>query len=184
MADKKALWNHAGKAGLVLGGISLLYMVCDLLLAKVDPGNQLAVVLAGFMSLLLWAAKFCACIFLMRHFMKSFVNANGDATNADSFRFGHATALLSALIYAGGYMAYVMYVDTSVFDKSLELMAENPMLTSDMMDMMEQMIPKMPAMTFFANLIYCWMFGTVLSAILSRNIPSRNPFQNNTTNDQ
>ena len=29
---------------------------------------------------------------------------------------------------------------------------------------------------FFSNLIYCTIYGTVLSAILSRNIPPRNPF--------
>ena len=34
----------------------------------------------------------------------------------------------------------------------------------------------MPQMIFFSNLIYCFLYGTVLSAILSRNIPPRNPF--------
>ena len=38
------------------------------------------------------------------------------------------------------------------------------------------MIPRLPTFSFFVNLFYCWLFGTVLSAILSRNIPSRNPF--------
>ena len=34
----------------------------------------------------------------------------------------------------------------------------------------------MPQVIFFSNLIYCFLYGTVLSAILSRNIPPRNPF--------
>jgi hypothetical protein len=34
----------------------------------------------------------------------------------------------------------------------------------------------MGTVSFFTNLIYCFLFGVVLSAILSRNIPSRNPF--------
>ena len=29
---------------------------------------------------------------------------------------------------------------------------------------------------FFINLFYCFIYGTILSAILSRNIPPRNPF--------
>ena len=47
------------------------------------------------------------------------------------------------------------------------------------MDMMEEMIPKLPTMTFFLNFFWCWLFGTVLSAIFSRNIPSSNPFAGN-----
>ena len=41
---------------------------------------------------------------------------------------------------------------------------------------MEELMPKMPTYAFFANLIYCWLFGTILAAIFSRNISSSNPF--------
>jgi hypothetical protein len=41
---------------------------------------------------------------------------------------------------------------------------------------MEAYIEKLPQITFFSNLIYCTAYGTVLSFILSRNIPSRDPF--------
>lgn len=184
MTDKKALWNEAGRAGLVLGGISLLYMLCNFLLGKLGADSKLAATLAGLVDFFLWAAKFTACIFLMRTYMRRFAVNNDNVTNSDTFRFGCTVALLSALIYSAGYMAYVMFIDTDVFSKSLELFADSPMITSEAMDMMEQMMPKMPTMTFFMNLFYCWTFGTVLSAILSRNIPPQNPFTTNTTNDQ
>lgn len=184
MADKKSLWNEAGRAGLILGGVSLFYMVCNFLLGKVGADSVIATALAGLVSFLIWAVKFGACIYLMRFFMKSYAKCNDGVTNSDTFKFGCAVALLSALIYSAGYMAYVMFIEPDVFSKSLEVFAENPMVTSDMMDMMEQMIPRMPTMTFFTNLFYCWMFGTVLSAIFSRNIPSTNPFENNTSDNQ
>ena len=50
------------------------------------------------------------------------------------------------------------------------------MVDANTMGQMEQMIPQMPTFSFFFNLIYCWLFGTVLSAIFSRNIPPQNPF--------
>ena len=34
----------------------------------------------------------------------------------------------------------------------------------------------MPQVMFFSNLVYCFLYGTVLSAVLSRNIPPRDPF--------
>ena len=43
---------------------------------------------------------------------------------------------------------------------------------------LEEMLPKLPTITFFSQFIYCWLFGTVVAAIFSRNIPSSNPFDN------
>ena len=43
-------------------------------------------------------------------------------------------------------------------------------------ELMETYMEKLPQITFFSNLIYCTAYGTVLSFILSRNIPSRDPF--------
>lgn len=184
MTDKKALWNDAGKDGLILGAISLFYMACNFLLGKVGENSAMVAVLASLVGFVLWAVKFGACIYLMKFFMKAFAKANPGVDNSDTFKFGCAVALLSALIYSAGYLAYVTFLEPDIFSKSIEMFADNPMMTSDALDMMEQMIPRMPAMTFFANLFYCWIFGTVLSAIFSRNIPSRNPFENDTTDEQ
>ena len=41
---------------------------------------------------------------------------------------------------------------------------------------MDGMMAKLPNVMFFVNLFWCWLFGTVLAAIFSRNIPPRNPF--------
>ena len=49
-------------------------------------------------------------------------------------------------------------------------------MDSNSLSQMDKMLAKMPQITFFSNLIYCFIYGTVLSAILSRNIPSRDPF--------
>ena len=46
-----------------------------------------------------------------------------------------------------------------------------------------KMMGNMPQITFFSNLIYCFFFGTILSFILSRNVPSRNPFADHTSDE-
>ena len=184
MIEKKTLWNDAGRAGLILGGVCVAYMLCNFLLGKVGGDNKIVMVLASLVSFLLWAVKFGACLFLMRFFMKKFASENPEVTNSETFRFGCAVAVLSALIYSAAYMAYVMFIAPDTFSQAIEVMADNPMITSEMMELMEQIIPKMPTMTFFLNFFYCWMFGNVLSAIYSRNIPSTNPFKNNTTDEQ
>ena len=173
---KNLLWESAGKAGLVLGGVSIAYLLCTMLTGKLAENGP--VFLMTVVNLLLWLAKFAGCIYLMRWFMLRFSQADPEADNARVFRFGTLTALLSALLYAGAYLAYTTFIAPDSFDQAMEILRDNPMIDANTMDQMEQMIPQMPTFSFFFNLIYCWLFGTVLSAIFSRNIPPQNPFAN------
>ncbi len=177
MNEKNIIWEHAGKAGLVLGGVSILYMVLTALTGKLaeNAGSGLNILLT-LVNFLLWIAKFGACTYLMRLFMQRFAKADPAADNSRVFRFGARTALLSALLYSAFYLAYVSFIAPDTFEKALEILQDNPLLGASEMDAVEEMIPRLPTFSFFVNLFYCWLFGTVLSAILSRNIPSRNPF--------
>ena len=176
MAEQKnIMWEHAGKAGLVLGGVSILYMLCTMLTGKVAESGS-AVFLMSMINLLLWVAKLAACIFLMRFFMLRFSQADPSADNARVFRFGMAVALLSALLYSAFYLAYVSFIAPDTFEQALSMLEDNPMMDSNSLSAIEDMIPKLPTISFFVNLVWCWLFGTVLSAIFSRNIPPQNPF--------
>lgn len=187
MTDKKAIWNTAGHAGLVLGLVSAIYFAIGIVMGKVDTQARPGSIMMTLGTFVLWAAKFILCIFLMKTFMKSFAANNSEADNSDVFRFGMATAFLSALIYSACYLAYVVFINPDMFSDTIATsMAQmSSMLDSNSKQAIEDMLPKMPTITFFANLIYCYLYGTVLSAILSRNIPPRNPFgQNNATDNQ
>ena len=171
MTDRKTLWNEAGKAGLLLGGVSVAYLLVTALLGKVNLG-----LLGGVLNFLLWAAKLTGCILLMRFLMRRFA-ANGAGTdNADTFRFGVVAALCSALLYSACYLAYVTFLAPDLFNQVFETLAQNPMLDAASRNSIAAMAPSMPKIAFFVNLVYCFLFGTILSAILSRNIPDRNPF--------
>ena len=174
---RKNLWNEAARSGLVLGLISIVYMVCTALMAKIEASGAGAA-LINVAGVILWIAKLYFCIKLMRVFMLKFADGNDGITNSDSFRFGTATALLSALLYSGFSLAWMMFIQPDALSESMDAamqMYEN-ILPQDQIDSIMEMAPRLPTITFFINLVWCWLFGTILAAIFSRNIPSRNPF--------
>ncbi len=174
MTDKKILFNSAGIGGLVLGGISIAYFLIGILVSKAGTG-----VLPSLLSVLLWAVKFAGCIMLMKFFLKKYSAAEPGAGNSDVFRFGRLVALFSALLFAAFLLAYSSYINPAYFEDAILTAAQdNPMFNGEMMDMLVETLPKLPTITFFSQFIYCWLFGTVVAAIFSRNIPSSNPFDN------
>ena len=168
----------AARSGLVLGLISIAYMVCTALMGKINASGAGAA-LINVAGVLLWVAKLYFCIHLMKVFMKMYAAGHQGVTNRDTFRFGARTALLSALLYSGFTLAWMLFIQPDMIKESMDAalaMYEN-MLTEDQLSSMEEMVPRMPTISFFVNLAWCWLFGTVLAAIFSRNIPSRNPFE-------
>lgn len=176
MTEKKSIWDSASKAGLALGGISVAYIALTSLLGLLAGEGKAAAIIASVANTILWMVKFAACLFMLRFFMLRWSEANPEADNTDSFRFGRLTALFSALVYSGCYLAYTTFINPAVYDEAFSILKSNPMMNSASLQAMENILPMMPTYTFFGNLIYCWLFGVVLSAIYSRNIPSKNPF--------
>ncbi len=177
MVERKSIWDSAAKAGLALGGISVAYLALTSMLSLMSGDSKAAAIIISIASTLLWMVKFAACLFMLRFFMLRWSAANPDADNSDTFRFGRLTAFLSALVYSGCYLAYTTLINPGIYDEAFEILKNNPMMNSSAyMQAMENILPMMPTYTFFGNLIYCWLFGVILSAIYSRNIPSKNPF--------
>ena len=89
-----------------------------------------------------------------------------------------ATALLSALVYSAASFANMAFISADYYAEQFDMMMQQiaPMMDSNTATVMDKMLSSMPQITFISNLIYCFLFGTVVSAILSRNIPSRDPF--------
>ena len=177
----KNLWNSAAKSGLALGLVSSVYLFVNQWVALMDTP-----VISGLLSFVLWAVKFGGCIWLMMFFMKRFVAENQDAVNSDTFRFGVVTALLSAIVYAAFSFANTAYFSADMIAENMDtvMQAYSQFMDSNTMAKMDQMMAKMPQITFFSNLIYCFIFGTILSLILSRNIPSKDPFAANKPDEQ
>lgn len=173
-AIRRNLWNTAGKAGLILGLLSSAYLFIN----QWATAAEMPAFLKVLLDIILWAAKFGGCIMVMMIFMKKFAAENPEADNSKTFRFGMAAAILSALIYSAVSFANIAFISADFFAEQMDtvMQAYSQFMDSNTLAQMDKMLGKMPQITFFSNLIYCFIFGTVLSAILSRNIPSKDPF--------
>ena len=171
---QKNMWNTAGKAGLVLGLVPAVYLFISQFLGQVG----MPAFVSSILSFVLWSAKFVGCIWIMKFFMKKFVAENSGVTNANTFRLGNLMALLSALVYSAVAFANVAFISPELFETQMNAVMQQmaPMMDSNTQGMMETYLENLPQITFFSNLIYCFLYGMVLSFILSRNIPSKDPF--------
>lgn len=173
--NSKAIWDLAARAGLALGGVSIAYMAITQYCIPSSEKVGMSM-LISLLSLVLWAGKFIACIWLMKSFMKKLASDYSDVTNGDTFKLGVSSAILSSLIYSGFYLLFTTVISPDVLADTMAAMqgAYASMLPQESLDAMNEV--NLPQLLFFANLIYCFLFGTILSAILSRKIPSRDPF--------
>ena len=178
---RRQLVEEAAKAGLVLGLISTSY----LFLTQFIGGLQIPSSIIIALNAILWTGKFGGCIWAMIIFMRKIVKMFPDADNSTTFRFGVLAAIFSSLVYAAASFANIAFIaaDTVMEQMNTLMQQMAPMMDSNSPAQMEKVIEKLPQLTFFSNLIYSFLYGTILSFILSRNIPSRNPFANNTSDE-
>ena len=171
---QKNMWNTAGKAGLFLGLVSTAFLFISQGIGQIE----IPALLNSILGFVLWAVKFVGCIWIMRFFMKKFVSGNSSATNSDTFKLGMAMAILSALVYSAFAFANVAFISPELFENQMDSVMQQmaPMMDSNTQGMMETYLENLPQITFFSNLIYCFIYGMILSFILSRNIPSKDPF--------
>lgn len=171
---QKNMWNTAGKAGLLLGLASTAY----LFITQLTGQAELPALLNSVLAFVLWAAKFAGCIWIMKFFMSKFASENHDVTNSSTLKIGIIMSALSALVYAAFTFANVAFISPDLFEGQMNMLMQQmaPMMDSNTTSVMESYMENLPQITFFSNLIYCFLYGMILSFILSRNIPSKDPF--------
>lgn len=179
---QKNMWNTAGKAGLALGMVSTAYLYITQWIGM----SGVSAVVSTMANMLLWAVKFGGCIWLMMYFMKRFAAENPQTDNSGTFRMGIAAAFLSALVYSAFSFAHAAIFYPDLYAEQIDLVTQQmaPMLDSNMTAELEKTVQNLPQMIFFSNLIYCSIFGTILSFALSRSIPSSDPFADYKPEDQ
>lgn len=171
----RILWNNAGKTGAILGLVSAAFMFISQATAGI--GSPIAVTA---LNMLLWTAKFIGCIWLMRHFMLMLCSRYEGVTNSVTMKYGTIVAFLSALIYSAFLLANLLFITPDLVDMQFDQVMQmySGMLDSNSLTMMENMRASYPQIAFFSQLIYCFLYGTLLSFILSRYIPKNDPFAN------
>lgn len=155
-----------------------LISTASMFISQAMSTAQMPAIAVSAIGFVLWAAETGGCIYLMHLYMKKFSAACPEADNRATFRMGMATAFLSALVYSAASFANIAFISADYYAEQFDMMMQQmaPMMDSNTATVMDKMLSSMPQITFISNLIYCFLFGTVVSAILSRNIPSRDPF--------
>lgn len=168
------IMNRAGIAGLALGAVSTAYMF----IVQYLPHLIQSPVAVSIISALLWIAKFGGCIYLMAWFMTSLARGDSGVEHRHTLRLGLWASVFSALIFSAASLANTLFINpeeiSQAFDQALGMYAQS--LDSNSLAAIENVKDSMPVITFFSNFFYCVIYGSILSSILSRNIPKSDPF--------
>jgi len=163
--DSKTLWNEAGRVGFVFGGFSSL---C--LLLKEGAALTGSTFLVQAAAIILWAVEFFGCILLMKKYMLDLRDKFDGVTVEDTYRFGRRIALLSGLILAAVDAILIMKMPPETVESVVTEL--NTAITSKMGAGYEgeigRFVDKLPLYTFIGQWLYCFLYGSLLSAIMSR----------------
>lgn len=174
------IWSEASVPGLILGGISIAYLLLNSLVASL-AGTGTVAFLIGTLTFIVWAGKLFLCIWLFQFYQKKFAISNKITERKTIFRFGMVVAALSALLYSAFSLAYMLYINPDTINASYDLVMQQyaTMMDAATLESMENLRADMPVFSFIVNLLWCFLFGTILSAIFSSKLApdSDNPFQ-------
>jgi len=162
--DRGTLINSAAVFGGVLGLISGGYVFITSLL-----GDSVA---GGVVDSVLWIAKLVGCIWIMRWGMMRLAKNYEGVTIREVRNFGLLTAAFSAIITAAAtYIAYE-YAFPDVIDKQLDQVYQvyGKFLDSNSMAMLDKMSENYSVINFFSQLIWCFIYGSLLTLILSGRV--------------
>ena len=166
LLDSKTLRSEGAKAGLVFGTISGGYIFLSQWLSGMGD-------VGGIINFILELGKIIGLILLMRHYMIAFNTIYDKVDRRQTFRFGLYTAFFSAMITAAcAYIAYAYVFPTAIQDvmETARQMLGSKM-DSNTVRALEEMENSFPTYAFVSYGLWCLLYGTLLSFILSRTLP-------------
>lgn len=185
--DNTTLWNEAAKAGALLGLVSVSCLVL-----KELAGMSGSAFLEQAAVVILWSVEFFGCILLMKKVQLDLRDKYENVKMEDTFRLGRRAAALSGLLLASAQALIILYMPQETMDTLVSDISQAMSMTSAQKEQVEGMLDKMPLYTFVFQWLYCFLYGTVLSSIMSRYIflqklfggPFDGPQDNDNTPDQ
>ena len=174
----KTLWDCGGKGGLILGGVTIGFMLLNLLVGLL-PDSSVGVFLSTVLNFILWGAKLFCCIYVLYALMRKFTLDFPGSDRKTVRKYGVITGFTSAILVAAFSLVYYLYIDPNALSDSFTAATEaySSMLDSNSMQAMEQLQGSLPSITFFSLLIYCTLFGWAASAIIASRLVKDDPFK-------
>ena len=185
--DNTHLWNEAAKAGLLFGLVSVSCLGLKELATL--SGSTFLVQAA---AIVLWAVEFFGCILLMKKVQLDLRDKFEGVKMADTFVLGRRAALLSGLLLASAQALIIMHMPEETMDQLVGAVSEAMPMSASQKEQMDGMLDKLPVLTFLFQWMYCFLYGTILSSIMSRYIflqklfigPFNGPQNNENTPDE
>jgi len=171
--DNNILWNEAAVSALLFGAVSIGCLAGKEFAAM--SGSAFLVQLAG---IVLWAVQFFGCIYLMKARMIRLRDKYEGVKMVDSYKFGRRIALLSGLLLASAQALFIMQMPEGTMDTVLAQVGESLSMTSADMEQAGSMLDRLPLYTFLFQWLYCYLYGSVLAAIMSRYVFIQKLFDN------
>ena len=179
---QKNIGTPAGIYGLVLGIISSAYLIITqwMVMAELPAFSVM------LLNMVLWVLKTGGCLMIMLAFIRRFSSEHPQAQRSAIFQAGMLLSILSAIVYSAFSFAYTAYICPEYFAEQIETVLQQltPHMDSNTAAAMEKSMQNFPQMTFFSNLIYCFVYGTILSYIISRYIPGKENSTGDKTEEQ
>jgi len=169
----KQIWNDAARVGIVFGVFSSVCL--GLKEAAALTGSTFLTMAA---SIILWAVEFFGCIMLMKKYMIAEAKQHEGISQLQLYKFGRRVALLSGLILAAVNAVIVSLTPDETIEAAFsQAMSSVPAnMQADAADSMNMMLSNFPIFIFIGQWLYCFLYGSVLSAIMSRNVFMLNLF--------
>lgn len=172
--DNNTIWNEAAKAGAWLGAVSI-----GCLLLKEGAAFSGSSFLIQAATIILWAVEFFGCILLMKKLMLDLRDRYEGVKIEHTYTLGKRAALLSGLLLASAQALIIMRMPPEAVDELISQFTGS--LTAAQKESVENMMDSLPLITFIFQWLYCYIYGTVLSSILSRYIFLQKLFGSNVT---
>ena len=170
--NSKIIRSEPSNAALLFGLISGGYILISCLIANTSIG--------GIISSILQIGKIVGCILLMKYCMTKLKSSYEGVEKRELVKYGTLIALFSAIITAVvSYCAYeYIFPDiiTTAMDSLYASLQSN--LDSNSLALMQSMEQNMPSIQMVGQLVYCFLYGWILSLILAPRIAPNNIFEN------
>ena len=168
-------WNSASVAGLAMAALTIALQLLSGLCGKVGG------VAGGFLGFIALIAKVTICIYTFKALMKRFCDTHSDVDYPRLQRYGLKLALFSSIIVAAFAVVELLLIKPDSVNEITEAFrsAYSSMMDSNAEAALEKMLPKMPLYMGIGNLIYCFLWGWILSTVFARSLRSDNPFEDN-----
>lgn len=163
--DNTTLWNQAAKAGVLFGLVSVSCLVL-----KELAGASGSSFLSQAAFIILWVVEFFGCILLMKKVQLDLRDRYEDVHMRDTFLLGRRAALLSGLLLASAQALIILYMPQETMEQLVGAVSEAMPMSASQKEQMDGMLDKLPLLTFLFQWAYCFLYGTVLSSIMSRYI--------------